>query len=96
MDIKDTKEGAELIWQLNKVGDYNTHKELWDAYYKLEEQVKNCSILLVSEILEQLMEMSNEANERSVRNTGELASFLQGKVEAYTMAIDIITNVSSR
>ena len=44
MDIKNTEERAELIWQLNKVGDYNTHKELWDAYYKLEELVKNCSI----------------------------------------------------
>jgi hypothetical protein len=40
MNIKDTKEGAELIWQLNKVGGYNTHKELWDAYYKFEELVK--------------------------------------------------------
>jgi len=40
MNTKDTKEGAELIWQLNKVGGYNTHKELWDAYYKFEELVK--------------------------------------------------------
>jgi len=39
MNIRDTKEGAELIWQLNKVGDYNTHKELWDTYYKFEELV---------------------------------------------------------
>lgn len=54
MDIKDTKEGAELIWQLNKVGDYNTHKELWDAYYNLERLVKNCSIPDVSHRLSEL------------------------------------------
>ena len=40
MEIKDIKERAELIWQLNRVGDYSTHKELWDAYYKFEELVK--------------------------------------------------------
>ena len=47
MEIKDTKERAELILQLNRVGDYSTHKELWDAYYKFEELVKNCSIPVV-------------------------------------------------
>lgn len=56
MKIKDTKERAELIWQLNRVGDYSTHKELWDAYYKFEELVKNCSIPDVVGQSEQLLD----------------------------------------
>ena len=74
MDIKNTEERAELIWQLNKVGDYNTHKELWDAYYKLEELVKNCSIPDVVHQREQFKSMVFDmANKLAIAGHGDEA-----------------------
>lgn len=45
MNLKDTKERADLVWQLNKIGTYTTHKELWDAFYALEKVVVKSDII---------------------------------------------------
>jgi benzoyl-CoA reductase/2-hydroxyglutaryl-CoA dehydratase subunit BcrC/BadD/HgdB len=31
----------ELLFKLNLVGSYETHKELWDSFYKYEEALNN-------------------------------------------------------
>ena len=30
----------ELIFQLNAIGNYETHKDMWDAFYRYEEHLK--------------------------------------------------------
>ena len=72
MEIKDTKERAELILQLNRVGDYSTHKELWDAYYKFEELVKKCSIPDVGLTLPLPDENSMRQIAQHVRNSEDI------------------------
>jgi len=39
---KDKIQGLrnKLLWKLNTVGGYETHKEMWDAFYKYEEALK--------------------------------------------------------
>lgn len=32
---------SELLFKLNLVGSYETHKELWDSFYKYEEALTN-------------------------------------------------------
>ena len=43
---KDKIQGLrnELLFNLNAVGSYETHKELWDAFYKYEEALSIANV----------------------------------------------------
>jgi len=30
----------DLLFKLNAIGDYNTHKEMWDTFYEYEKELR--------------------------------------------------------
>lgn len=38
-----------LLFKLNAIGDYNTHKEMWDAFYEYEKELHQPAVMQRSE-----------------------------------------------
>jgi hypothetical protein len=38
-----------LLFKLNAIGDYSTHKEMWDAFYEYEKELRQPAVMQRSE-----------------------------------------------
>lgn len=35
-----------LLFKLNAIGDYSTHKEIWDAFYEYEKELRHPAVII--------------------------------------------------